>query len=218
MTFIALVALDDCAIIAADSAVFSVRGTSSHMAGASCSKITIAGSGYITASGLVELVQPVKNRFGLEAPASVGAMVSIIEQEVDAFRRRHRSQEAKYWIDRSSWQLSFLQKDAVVAAYWDRAAGALRGVMPVRTVFTFPNDVTDAQMRRSEEMAAEIQKGQSCPDGVARAMVVILRVVESLRAQGASVSSGIDFALLHKSWRHQVSSEQFCAQGFRLVE
>ena len=64
MTFIAMISMEDCVVLAADRKTFSIYGSElTEPSGVAAKKITKTSSGFITASGLVELIEPVKGRF-----------------------------------------------------------------------------------------------------------------------------------------------------------
>ena len=61
MTFIAMISMEDCVVLAADRETFSIYASgSSEPSGVPARKITKTNDGFVTASGLVELIDPVK--------------------------------------------------------------------------------------------------------------------------------------------------------------
>ncbi|QFG30109.1 hypothetical protein F6476_13365 [Pseudomonas umsongensis] len=105
MTFIAMISMEDCVVLAADRETFSIyKSGSSEPSGVMARKITRAEDGFVTASGLVELIEPVKSRFDSESPKDVEHMLAIIEEEQQRLALRD-SKLAGVWIPKSTWKL-----------------------------------------------------------------------------------------------------------------
>lgn len=197
MTLIVMISMEDCVVLCADRDVFSIhRDGRSERSGDFVRKIVETPDGYITASGLVELIQPVKDRFAVEAPKAVGDMLSIIQDEQDKFAAR-KPELAKHWIPRSTWKLSIPMPQGVVAAFYDPEARALSGLRPGLAMVTFPPETTNDDRHYVDGMFPDGRFVRPTSDAVDDAISQVLRAVSYLRKKGVQVSQEIDVAV-HK--------------------
>ncbi|MGY2294237.1 hypothetical protein ACW9H7_02050 [Pseudomonas yamanorum] len=195
MTFIAVISMDDCTVLAADRETFAIYSDgSSERAGPTARKITETASGYITASGWEALIEPVKERFKRECPADVGRMLSIIGEEQAAFERRD-SNLAAVWIPKSTWKLSIPTGRGVVTAYYDYQANSMAGLAPGYSMMTFPSDVTTEEQEYVNSLLPKGQFLEPSELAISNAIQRVLSAVTYLRARGRSVSQEIDFAI-----------------------
>lgn len=208
MTFLVTVSMGDCVILAADHAVLDGGVLISEDA----RKITKTAHGYITASGLVELIEPVKMRFQAEPPETVGEMEEIIEDERLLYLARHYgSPTAAGWVERSSWKLTFPMGTGVVAAF--TAPEGLKGLEEGKAMFVYPETVTAVEKQAVEaDIAARFKYrskgGQTSREDIDHNLMLIMQAADYLRVQGRPVSAGIDFAIHHRDWREELTSKQ----------
>jgi hypothetical protein len=138
MTFIAMVSMKNCVVLAADRETFSIYSSgSSERSGFASRKITETSDGFITASGLVELIDPVKCRFRRESPQNIEHMLAIIGDEQQRLALRD-SIFAQAWIPKSTWKLTIPMSHGVTAAFYDPATHRLTGLQPGITMMTYP--------------------------------------------------------------------------------
>ncbi|WP_339649864.1 hypothetical protein [Halopseudomonas pelagia] len=193
MTFIVAASLKDCAILAADRETFAVEAGASTATGNPARKITKTANGFITASGFVELLDPVKQRFTQENPETIGEMLEIIEAEQEAFRRRHwYTSGTADWIAKTSWKLtlpmSISGENTIISAAYDPASSGLLGISPGTAIFTFPDAVSESEQAI---VTARINQALAKED-VGVVISAIQASVEFLIAQGRPVSREID--------------------------
>lgn len=195
MTYIVMISMEDCVVLCADRDTFSIHGDGrSERSGDLVKKIVETPDCYITASGLVELIQPVKDRFAVETPKAVDDMLAIIHDEQHKFIAR-KPELAKRWIPRSTWKLSIPTSNGVVAAFYDPGAQALSGLRPGLAMVTFPTETTvDDRIRVNEMFPAGrfIRPSSETIDG---AISQVLQAASDLRKKGVSVSREIDVAI-----------------------
>jgi len=195
MTFIAMISMEDCVILAADREVFLIGSDgSSNSAGAIARKITRTDYGFITASGWADLIEPVKKRFALENPADTEQMISIINEEQKAFCLRAPNLSSE-WIQKSTWKLSIQKDGRIVAAFYDSRVDGLSGLGHGLSMFTYPSDVTEDERSAVEEAFRAGSFLQATEDEVNRAVDRVLDAVSFLRRQGRPISREIDFAV-----------------------
>lgn len=195
MTFIAVISMEDCAILAADRETFAIYSDgSSERAGATARKITDTASGYITASGWEALIEPVKDRFKREAPVDVERMLSIIGKEQAAFELRDPGLAAA-WIPKSTWKLSLPTSRGVIAAYYDYEANGIAGLAPGFAMMTYPSDVTIEEREYVSNLFPQGHFLAPSEQAVSDAIHRVLSAVTYLRGRGRSVSQEVDFAI-----------------------
>lgn len=195
MTFIAVISMEDCAVLAADRETFAVYSDgSSERAGPTARKITETASGYITASGWEALIEPVKARFKREAPVDVEHMLSIIGEEQSAFELRDPSLAAM-WIPKSTWKLSIPMGRGVVTAYYDYQSNGMAGLEPGYSMMTYPSDVTTEEQEYVKGLFPHGQFIEPSELTISNAVQRVLSAVTYLRSRGRSVSREVDFAI-----------------------
>ncbi|MFJ9993426.1 hypothetical protein ACIQSO_22150 [Pseudomonas putida] len=195
MTFIVMISMEDCVILCADRDTFSIYGDGrSERSGHLARKIVETPDCYITASGLVELIQPVKDRFSVEMPKAVDDMLAIIHDEQHKFIAR-KPELAERWISQSTWKLSLPMSSGVVAAFYDPEAQALSGLRPGLAMITFPTETTAEDRIRVHEMFPDGRFMQPYSEAIDSATSQVLQAVSYLRKKGVSVSREIDVAI-----------------------
>lgn len=195
MTFIVMISMEDCVVLCADRDTFSIHGDGrSERSGDPVMKIVETPDCYITASGLVELIQPVKDRFGDEVPEAVDDMLAIIHDEQHKFIAR-KPELAKHWIPRSTWKLSIPMSNGVVAAFYDPEAQALSGLRPGLAMVTFPTETSAEDRIRVNEMFPDGRFIRPNSEAIDGATSQVLQAVSYLRKKGVSVSREIDVAI-----------------------
>lgn len=195
MTFIVMISMEDCVVLCADRDTFSIHGDGrSERSGHLVRKIVETPDCCITASGLVELIQPVKDRFAVEKPKAVDDMLAIIQDEQHKFMAR-KPELAKRWIPQSTWKLSISMSNGVVAAFYDPGAHALLGLRPGLAMVTFPTETTADDRNRVNEMFPDERFKRPDSETVEGAISQVLQAVSYLRKKGVSVSREIDFAI-----------------------
>jgi hypothetical protein len=195
MTFIAVISMEDCAILAADRETFEIYSNgSSKRAGPTARKITETASGYITASGWEALIEPVKERFKREAPSNVDRMLSIIGEEQAAFELRDPSL-ATEWIPKSTWKLSIPTASGVIAAHYVYGDNGIAGLAPGYTMMTYPSAVTMEEQECVNSLFPQGQFLEPSELAISNAVQQVLSAVTYLRSRGRSVSREIDFAI-----------------------
>lgn len=209
MTFLVTVSMGDCVILAADRAAFDI--STGELMNEDTRKITRTAHGYITASGAAELIEPVKARFQAENPEAPDEMRAIIEDAQLLFLARHYgSPAAAEWVDRSSWKLTIPAKTGVTAAF--TAPDGLRGLGEGRFMFTYPKSVLEAEQAAVKAIATQFKyrakDAQTSREDVGHNLAVIMQAVECLKTHGQPVSAVIDFAVHHRNWREELTSEQ----------
>ncbi|GAB3461069.1 hypothetical protein [Azotobacter salinestris] len=222
MTFIATVSMGDCTILAADRATFYVGAGISIPSAHLERKIAGNRHGYITAAGFVELIRPVKERFVAEAPGSLEAVMRLIADEQERFRRRNYLKAVvESRVKSCSWTLTLADGEkSVLAAVYDYAGDGLLALAKGHSIFNYPSDVAEHEKRHVESMAAEFSfgcrgEGASLQD-IRHNMSQILSIAGYLRGRGRCLTSQIDFAVHAVGWRREVDSGQFLEKGLSL--
>lgn len=221
MTFIATVSMGDCVILAADRATFYVGAGISIPSLHVQRKIARNRHGYITAAGFVELIRPVKDRFVAEGPESVEAVMQIIADEQERFRRRNYLKAVvESRVKSCSWILTLpvsLEEKSILAAVYDYASDGLLALAKGHSIFNYPSDVAEHEKRHVESMAAEFSfgwrgEGTSLQD-IRHNMFLILSIAGYLRGRGRCLTPQIDFAVHAVGWRKEVDSGLFLEKG-----
>lgn len=195
MTFIAMVSMEDCVVLAADRETFSIyEDGSSERSGDLDRKITETADGFITASGLVELIDPVKRRFECELPQCPDHMLAIIADEQRRLTHRD-STFAQVWIPKSTWKLSVRMSRGVTAAFYDPKTHTLRGLSPGLAMMTFPGVVAVQEQKYVNSFFPEGRFLRPSESEVTEVIEQILQAVTFMRQCGRPVSQKIDFAL-----------------------
>lgn len=208
MTFIAMISMEDCVILAADRETFSIYASgSSEPCGDMARKITKTDDGFVTASGLVELINPVKMRFDSESPKDVEHMLAIIEEEQQRLNLRD-SKLAEVWIPKSTWKLSLPMGRRVVAVFYDPKAHSLGGLRPGSVMFTYPGGVPADEMMYVEGLFPKGRFVKPSESEISKAIDQILLAVTFLRESGRPVSREIDFAI---HWGYEKSQIELMA-------
>jgi hypothetical protein len=204
MTFIAMISLEDCVILAADRETFAIYTTgSSERSGATARKITETADGFVTASGLVALIDPVKYRFRCESPKDVGHMLAIIEEEQRQLALRD-PKLAGAWISKSAWKLSLPMETGVTAVFYDPAAHSLGGLRPGLVMMTYPDNVPVDEQMYVSGLFPPGRFLKPSESKISKAIDRILQAVTFLRERGRPVSREIDFAIHWGAKKSQV--------------
>lgn len=206
MTFIAMISMEDCVVLAADRETFSIYTSgSSEPSGVMARKITKTEDGFVTASGLVELIDPVKSRFDSESPKDVEHMLAIIEEEQQRLALRD-SKLAEVWIPKSTWKLSLPMGRGVVAVFYDPSAHSLGGLRPGSVMMTYPGEVPTDEKMYVEGLFPQGRFIKPSESEISKAIDQILLAVTFLRECGRPVSREIDFAIHWGNEKRQIES------------
>ena len=209
MTFIAMISMQDCVVLAADREEFSVFSNGQSVSsGATARKITKLSDAYVTASGWKDLINPVKERLAEEESFDIDRAKSIIQEEQGLFRSRSPVL-AEEWTPKSSWKMSIPWGDGVVAAFYDYSAESFRGVEPGVAIFTYPSGVTEAEKRHVESHFAKGRFIEANEEEITKVIEQVLGAVCYLRSLGRPVSREIDFAVHRVSGRAEFERQAF---------
>ncbi|MGF6127900.1 hypothetical protein QF019_003111 [Pseudomonas frederiksbergensis] len=204
MTFIAMVSMENCVVLGADRETFSIYTSGlSKRSGDAARKITKTADGFITASGLVELIDPVKNRFRSESPKDIEHMLDIIEQEQQRLSQRD-SLFARDWIAKTTWKLSLPMSRGVTAAFYDATAHQLRAIEPGLAMITYPGEVAVHEQTYVNGLFPQGLFLDPCENAIANVIDQVLGAVSFLRECGRPVSREIDFAIHWGDKRNQI--------------
>lgn len=211
MTFLVMVSMGDCVILAADRAVLDMN--TGELVNENARKITKTARGYITASGAAELIEPVKTRLQAEPPKTVSEMEEIFEDARLLFlARNYGSPDITGWVERSSWKLTIPKENEIWAVF--TSPDGLRGLREGMCLFTYPTSVsaTDRAAVDATQFKYRAKGGQTSIEDIDHNLAVIMQVVARLKAQGHPVSDVIDFAIDHLNGQQELTSEQLHRQ------
>src|SRR5690606_36314645 len=127
-----------------------------------------------------------------EGPESVEAVMQIIADEQERFRRRNYLKAVvESRVKSCSWILTLpvsLEEKSILAAVYDYASDGLLALAKGHSIFNYPSDVAEHEKRHVESMAAAFSfgwrgEGTSLQD-IRHNMSLILSIAGYLRGRG----------------------------------
>lgn len=227
MSLIAGLHLGDFALIAADKREMSISGDILIPDNDLAKKIINTEQGYVTGSGIVELLHPVKESLVNTNITSTDQVIEIINNGRNSFRATHsaNSEWAEDQIKKTGWLFTYITEDkgqfdvriAMVHGSWIEEK--IRLLYKGSAMVIAPVDGTDEEAQRlSEILTKELKTTDELPDhsnSIAYHVPLLQSIFKHVSEICDSVSESFHVAV-HTSYAQMMISKEISAYTTKL--